>query len=186
MLETFIIWMVMVVILLVFKDEIMLCIGRFLIRFFPELEPELDNVVSPSLSLFEKGVLIFFIVLFVLFAIGCIINAIRENREDKRAAVYREEQEEVRQMFLSEFALDKDIFEKSLKEIVSIKLLSEPVKENFYHYRNTTDSRSQWGVYIGRYFLRCNFTLQTIRLAKLLRANGIEVKRDLNCSFDKE
>ncbi|MBR4085901.1 MAG: hypothetical protein IKK33_16630 [Lachnospiraceae bacterium] len=186
MIENLLIMLILVVLVIVFRDEISFYYLRILSRFFPELQVE----EPATFSAFEKGVLIVLIVAVILLIIGSVLNIILGRKASKRykeeLARFQREQEEKRVVLLKELSLDKTDAETLLKQVQKIEILSEPVAENFYHHRNSTDDRDKWGVYIGRYFLKCNCTVETYRCVKLLRARGIGVKYDTTCIYEKD
>lgn len=185
-LTTTIIMVIFWVMITIFRDEISFYYSRILSRFFPELKVE----EPPAISNFEKGVLIVFVAAMVLFIIGYIVNIIlgykASERYEEELVKTKKELAEKREALLKELSLDKTDAETLLKQVQRIEVLAEPVAENFYHHKNSTSDRNKWGVYVGRYFLKCNCTVETYRCVKLLRANGIWVKCDTTCIYEKD
>lgn len=185
-IENLIIVIIALVVLFIFRIEISIFVIRWINKVFPSL-----NIEEPAVSSMDGQVdiwlfLVSAIVVAVMIIILRVVECMVSKKYRKEQARVREEIFENRRMFFEEVSIaDKDAMEILLKQ-VKIVVLDEPVVENHYHHRNSTSDKNRWGVYVGRFFLKCDFTVATYRCVKLLRANGIYIKPDFACIYEKE
>ena len=153
--------------------DILINFISFLFPAIPDIE--IQDIVENKIRYTIYGFIILYALLKVVFPF--VEDAILSIKYRKEAKAYQERKE----AFLAEINMPE-----LLKEVSDIVILEESVKENYYHHPRSTENALEWGVYVGKFFLRCHCTVATFRCVKMLRNNGIPIKHDSTCIYEKE
>ncbi len=174
----------------IYKDEIMAFVSRILECFSSQEKGAWKDILTLSDKTFIVSLSIAAIVLFIFFVLLAIVNYIKDNkaskRQDEERAKLKREEEERRLLFFKDFPLNEDDLGKLFKEVQEIIVLDESVKENYYIHANSKKKRAEWGVYVGKFFLRCSCTVSLYRCVKILRENGVAINSDPSCVSETE
>lgn len=172
----FIIIILIVAFIVIFKDSITIVFVNILNHFFPDY---IGISQVPLRQSTKESIVVLAMITCMCISTGIFIF-IENKIKDRKYQKHKKEQEEIKTAFTAEFDVPG-----LLEQVEEITLLPETVEENHYHHARSTYDKSKWGVYIGRYFLKCNCTVKTFRCVKLLRLNGIPVAYDDKCIYEK-
>ena len=164
--------MIIAILMLIFKDNIN--------DIFYQIHPELSNGEPIVLNTVEKVILVIYALFFVYWIIYNIQAYIESKKYDKFLNKESEEFEERKKLFLNKIHIPQ-----ALEYIEDVIVLEFPVQENYYDHRKTVDSFANWGVYVDKFFLKCENSYALCRCVNTLRDHGIEIKYDSSFEFAK-
>ena len=178
-MEEIIIFVILLTLISIFREELAGFFINIMYKIAPDAASELT--VSGVAHRIEIFMYIIFAIMVLLILACFILLWIGDIRAKMREDVEWKEYEQRKAAFLSEFPISKKIF-ASVEDVI---VLEHPVEENYYLHTGVCKDNSKWGVYVGKFFLRCDCTARTYKVVESLRQAGVPIKSDTSCIYEE-